>query len=57
MPYQIVYRKGSKKPYKIMRKDIHKIVGSSTSKAKAARSIGYREEAHKKKKKRSGRMI
>lgn len=48
MPYRLVKRTG-KKPWKIIRKADGKVVGSSTSKAKAARSIGYREGAEKKK--------
>lgn len=48
MPYKIVKKKGDK-PYKIVKADTGEVVGSSTSKAKAARSIGYREEAKKEK--------
>lgn len=52
----IVIKKGSgKKPYKIIRKDTGKVVGSSSTKAKAYRSIGYREEAEMKKE--SGMMM
>lgn len=46
MPYKIVKRKGPR-PYKIIRKEDGKVVGSSTSKGKAQRSIGYRMEAEK----------
>lgn len=46
MPYKIVKRKGVK-PWKIINTDINKVVGSSTSKAKAKRSVGYRLEATK----------
>lgn len=42
MPYKIVKGKGAR-PWKI--KKGNKIVGTSTSRAKAARSIGYREAA------------
>lgn len=45
MPYRIVKGKGAR-PWKIMKGS--KIVGTSTSKAKAGRSIGYREEAESK---------
>lgn len=42
MPYKIVKGKGAR-PWKI--KKGNKVVGTSTSRAKAARSIGYREAA------------
>lgn len=42
MPWKVVKRKGSR-PWKIVRADTGVVVGSSTSKAKALRSIGYRE--------------
>ena len=48
MPYKIV-KKGGERPYKIVKADTGKVVGSSTSKAKASRSIGYREEAKREK--------
>lgn len=48
MPYKIVKRKGEK-PWKIMITSTGKIVGSSTSKTKAKRSVGYREQAEKSK--------
>lgn len=41
MPYKVVKRKGPK-PYKILRKDTGKAVGSSTSKAKALASVRAR---------------
>lgn len=44
MPYKIVKRKGSR-PFKIVNKSTGKVVGSSTSRAKAGRSIGYRSNA------------
>ncbi len=44
MPYKIVKRSG-KKPYKIVNIDKGKIVGSSTSKAKAQASIRARHAA------------
>jgi len=47
MPYSIRYRKGAKRPYKIVNKQTGKVVGSSTSRAKAGRSIGYRVGAEK----------
>ena len=46
MPYQI--KKAGKK-FKIIRDEDGVVVGTSDSKAKALRSIGYREEAHVKK--------
>ncbi len=46
MPYKIVKRKGAK-PWKIIRKEDNVVVGSSTSKAKATRSAGYRMGAEK----------
>lgn len=52
MPYKIVKRKCAR-PWKIIKKTTGEVVGSSTSKAKAARSIGYREDAESKKKKRT----
>lgn len=57
MPYVVVRRTGSR-PWKILRKDTRRVVGSSTSRAKALRSIGYRMAAEpktwKKKKKKTG---
>lgn len=41
MPYKVVKRAG-KKPYKIIDKDTGKIVGSSTSKARALASVRAR---------------
>jgi hypothetical protein len=51
MPYKIVKRKG-KKAYKIVRLADGVVVGSSTSRAKAQRSIGYRMSSEPKKKSR-----
>ena len=48
MPYTIRKRTG-KRPYKIIRKEDNKVVGSSTSKRKAMASIGHRMDAEKKK--------
>ena len=46
MPYKIVKSKiKSSKPYQIINKATKKVVGTSSSKAKAGRSIGYREKA------------
>lgn len=47
MPY-IVRKRTGKKPWKIIKKSTGQVVGSSTSKAKALRSIGYRESGDKK---------
>ena len=47
MPYKIIKR-GKTKPYKIVRKEDNVVVGSSTSLAKAKRSIGYRMGAEHK---------
>jgi hypothetical protein len=47
MPYRIVKR-GKTKPYKIIRKEDGVVVGSSSSLAKAKRSIGYRMGAEHK---------
>jgi hypothetical protein len=41
MPYK-VEKKSGKKPYKIVRKDTGKVVGSSNSKAKAQASVRAR---------------
>lgn len=41
MPYKIEKRSG-KRPYKIINKDKHQVVGSSTSRAKAQASIRAR---------------
>ncbi len=49
MPYTIIVRKGSKRPFKIKNLQTGKIVGSSMTRAEAGRSIGYREEAIAKK--------
>lgn len=46
MPY-IIKKKGKK--YQIVNKETGKVVGTSDSKAKAGRSIGYRMEAEMKK--------
>lgn len=46
MPYSIQFRRGEK-PYKIVRKDDGKVVGSSTSKAKAQASIRARYAGEK----------
>lgn len=48
MPYKIVKKTGSK-PYKIVNRTTKQTVGSSASKARASRSIGYRESAIMKK--------
>lgn len=53
MPYIIRQNKSKKngrKKWLIVRKDTGQIVGSSSSKAKAGRSIGYREQGEKAKK-------
>lgn len=52
MPYKIVKRKG-KRPYKIIKTETGKVVGSSTSKQKAEASIRarYMGEGRRKKKK------
>lgn len=47
MPYSIIKR-GGERPYKIIKKDTGKQVGSSTSKAKAEASIRARYAGHKK---------
>lgn len=41
MPYKVVKRTGSK-PYKIIKKDSGKVVGSSKTKAKAQASVRAR---------------
>jgi len=46
MPYHIVKRRGPR-PYKIIRDADGVVVGSSTSKARAARSIGHRMGSEK----------
>jgi len=46
MPYTIKKGKGPK-PYKIVRKADGKVVGSSSSKAKAGASIGHRMSGEK----------
>lgn len=50
MPYLIKKGKG-KKPFLIVNKQTGKVVGHSDSRAKAARSIGYRMEGESIKKK------
>jgi len=45
VPVKVVKR-GGKKPFKIVEKATGKIVGSSTSKAKAQRSANARNAAH-----------
>ena len=47
MPYSIQFRQGGK-PWKIVRKDDGKVVGSSTSKAKAKASVRARYAGEKK---------
>ena len=47
MPYKIV-KKGGAKPWKIRNKDTGKVVGSSTSEAKAKASVRARYAGHKK---------
>lgn len=47
MPYSI-RKTGGKKPYKIVRKDTGKTVGSSTSKSKAEASVRARYAGEKK---------
>lgn len=47
MPYKIVKRSGAR-PWKIIKKDTGKVVGSSTSKAKAQASIRARYAGEKK---------
>jgi len=46
MPYSIRHGKG-KKPYKIINKNTHKQVGSSTSRMKAKASVRARYAHHK----------
>lgn len=45
MPYKIAKR-GGEKPYKIINKDTGKVVGSSTSRAKAEASARARNAGH-----------
>ena len=47
MPYETRFRNGR---YEIVRKEDGKVVGSSDSKDKAERSIGYRLKGEEKKK-------
>lgn len=47
MPYKIVKRSGER-PWKIIKKDTGKVVGSSTSKAKAKASVRARYAGEKK---------
>lgn len=57
MPYKVIKKKGAR-PWKIMKGN--KIIATSTTKAKALRSIGYRENAEmikKEQKWRSKRKI
>lgn len=49
MPYKIVKRGGAR-PWKIVKKDSGKVVGSSTSKAKAQASVRARYAGEGKKK-------
>jgi len=42
MPYSIKYVKGSKRPYKIVKSDTGKVVGSSKTRADAKASIRAR---------------
>ncbi|MFC1924255.1 hypothetical protein ACFLXA_02695 [Chloroflexota bacterium] len=48
MPYKVVKRSGEK-PFKIVNKNTGKVVGSSTSKAKAEASVRARYAGEKKK--------
>lgn len=52
MPYNIEKRSGAK-PYKIINKQTGKVVGSSTSKEAAQKSVRARYAGENKKKKRS----
>ena len=45
MPYKILKRSG-RRPYKIINIDKKKIVGTSTSRAKAEASVRIREASH-----------
>lgn len=45
MPY-VIRRRGGKKPYKIVNRNTGKVVGSSTSRAKAQRSVNARNASH-----------
>lgn len=47
MPYFIVYRPGEKRPWKIVRKSDRKIVGSSTTRVNAQKSINARMASEK----------
>ena len=42
MPYKIVYRKGDKRPWKIVKTTTGKVVGSSTTRANAVSSMRAR---------------
>jgi len=48
MPYSIKHVEGDKRPWKIVKSDTGKIVGSSTSKADAEASIRARWASEKK---------
>ncbi len=52
MPYTIkkIRAKGGDKPYKIVKKETGKVVGSSQTRKKAVGSMMHREDAMKKKK-------
>ena len=43
MPYSIRFKKGTAKPWKIIKKDTGEVVGSSTTKADAEASVRARE--------------
>lgn len=63
MPYAIVFKKGSARPWKIVRKDNNQVVGSSITKKKAIASMEHRKSAIKdeakrrRKKKRLTEMV
>ncbi len=42
MPYDVKYVKGDKRPYKIVNRDTGEVVGSSTNREDALRSINAR---------------
>jgi hypothetical protein len=46
MPYKVIYRKGSDKPYKIVNRETGRVIGSSTSRGKAKASARARMAAH-----------
>jgi len=50
MPYSIRYRKGSKRPWKIVKTATGEVVGSSTSEEAAKASIRARHAGENKKK-------